>query len=233
MPIGLNGNLVKSEKFLTLDTDDRWVYVVLGMELSARDLLGHKPNMLEIQKITGLKKEKLDRSIVRLIAAGLIKRHRNKLFLEDEHHFTVIKEKKKETKDKEIYLRIFNYWQRIHNASKAKYTPSRRQKIKARINEGYTEDELRQAIYGCYVSDFHQGQNKQGQKYNQIDLIFRNGEKVEYFIKKYKENKHKEKEREENKKITQSKLREEMLDKHRRNGNVKELELDIEPGDLV
>lgn len=78
---------------------------------------------------------------------------------------------------------IFDYWQSVMGkANGTRLTSGRRDKIKARLKEGYTEDQIKQAITGCSKSEFHMGKNDQGIRYNDIDLICRNGQKVEQFI---------------------------------------------------
>jgi len=37
------------------------------------------------------------------------------------------------------------------------------------------------AVIGCSYSDWHMGQNPQGKKYNDIELIFRNAQNIERF----------------------------------------------------
>lgn len=37
------------------------------------------------------------------------------------------------------------------------------------------------AVVGCSYSDWHMGQNPQGKKYNDIELIFRNAQNIERF----------------------------------------------------
>ncbi len=80
--------------------------------------------------------------------------------------------------------RIFEHWDSVMPSSGTRrYTESRAKKIIARLKEGYTEDDCRRAIDGCASSDFHMGRDpgNGGQVHNGIDLIFRNGEKLEGF----------------------------------------------------
>lgn len=37
------------------------------------------------------------------------------------------------------------------------------------------------AVIGCSYSDWHMGQNPQGKKYNDVELIFRNAQNIERF----------------------------------------------------
>ena len=78
---------------------------------------------------------------------------------------------------------LFEYWTRIMGKSeRAKLTPGRRTKIKDRLKEGYTEEEIRLAIDGCAKSPYHMGDNDRNTAYDSIELICRNGENVERFI---------------------------------------------------
>lgn len=77
---------------------------------------------------------------------------------------------------------VFEYWQNTLNHKKAKYSQDKARKIKARIKEGFTVEECKEAIDGCAKSPFHNGQNNDKKKYHSIDLIFRNASKLEWFI---------------------------------------------------
>lgn len=77
---------------------------------------------------------------------------------------------------------VFDHWVNAtgRTAGKVRLTDDRRRKIQARLKE-YPKTDLMAAIDGCMRSPFHQGQNDQGRKYDGIELIFRNGEKIEQF----------------------------------------------------
>lgn len=77
---------------------------------------------------------------------------------------------------------VFEYWQKTLGQEAAKFDKARKGKIKARLAEGYTVEQLKQAVDGCRVSDYHMGINEDGKRYDNIGLIFRDGEKVEQFI---------------------------------------------------
>lgn len=104
------------------------------------------------------------------------------------------KEKKEVKKEKEVpngtmsgkpdaVAEIFAHWQKILNHPKTTLTKDRRGKIKARLAEKFTVEDLKLAIEGCRGSPFHQGDNERGEIYDSIDLIFRNAEKTEQFIR--------------------------------------------------
>lgn len=55
--------------------------------------------------------------------------------------------------------------------------------ICARLSDGYSEDDLRLAALGCATSRWHQGENDRHQVYDSVELIYRNADKVDAFIR--------------------------------------------------
>lgn len=97
-------------------------------------------------------------------------------------------EKKREEKIKELsskpddsVVEVFLYWQKIMGTEQAKLSPKRMAKIKARLKE-YSVAQIKEAIDGCKKSGWHMGQNKDKKKYNDIELICREPEKVDAFL---------------------------------------------------
>src|SRR5215831_14030148 len=72
---------------------------------------------------------------------------------------------------------VFEYWRDKTGRLDAKLTGEREMKIRARLAEGYTLDQLKQAVDGCRSSSFHQGDNDRGHRYDDITLICRSGSK--------------------------------------------------------
>jgi uncharacterized phage protein (TIGR02220 family) len=83
-------------------------------------------------------------------------------------------------------LEVFDYWKSKLNHPQAKLTPERQKKIEARLKEQYTVEQIKTAIDGCASSPFHMGQgpDSNGTVYDDIELICRNGGKLESFIAK-------------------------------------------------
>jgi len=79
---------------------------------------------------------------------------------------------------------VFCYWQTRLNHQQAKLTPKRKRNIEARLKEKYTVEQIKTAIDGCASSPFHMGQNQNGTVYDDIELICRDGGKLEGFIAK-------------------------------------------------
>ena len=108
--------------------------------------------------------------------------------LEVEVEVEVEKKKKKNIKNTmsgkpDDVQKIFDYWKsRMGKSGNSKLTKDRRAKIKSRLSEGYTPQQICQAIDGCASSTYHMGQNDQGTVYDDLTLICRNGSKLEWFI---------------------------------------------------
>jgi hypothetical protein len=64
---------------------------------------------------------------------------------------------------------------------KPELTESRIKLIERSIKR-YGADDVKAAITGCANSEWHMGGNPQGKKYNSIELILRNAEKIEFFL---------------------------------------------------
>lgn len=77
---------------------------------------------------------------------------------------------------------IFEFWKAEMNHSRARLDQKRRRKIQDRLKDGYTPDDIKDAIRGCKQSPFHQGQNENGTKYDDICLICRDAEHIDRFI---------------------------------------------------
>lgn len=73
---------------------------------------------------------------------------------------------------------VFEHWQTVHGHPQAKPTEKRRRRIAERLKR-FSLDELRQAIDGYKLSPFHMGANKDGVKYDDIELFMRSDEHVE------------------------------------------------------
>lgn len=85
----------------------------------------------------------------------------------------------------DVVSEIFEFWKTTMSLNqKTLLTPKRKKKIRDRLKEGYTIERIKNAIVGCSLSPFHQGQNDTHTKYNDIELICRSGEKLEFFEQK-------------------------------------------------
>ena len=78
---------------------------------------------------------------------------------------------------------VYSYWcQTMNKDSRTKLSKKRETKIKARLKDGFTVNELKIAIDGCAKSGYHMGQNDTGAIYDDIELICRDDAKVKRFI---------------------------------------------------
>ncbi len=81
----------------------------------------------------------------------------------------------------------FQHWQQICNYRRARLDEKRRKLILARMKDGYSLEDMQDAINGCYLSAFHQGDNSEGKRYDDISLILRDAAHVDAFIVLYEE----------------------------------------------
>lgn len=78
---------------------------------------------------------------------------------------------------------IFEYWKAVMGKDNSvKPTAGRMSKIKARLKDGYTEEQIKSAIDGCKSSSHHMGKNNSGKVYDCLTLICRSAEKLDMFI---------------------------------------------------
>jgi hypothetical protein len=84
---------------------------------------------------------------------------------------------------------IFCHWQHVMNHPNAKLDTKRRRKIETVLKD-YSVDDLKKAIDGCANTPFNMGSNDRFQKYDGVDLIFRDAEHIESFITKAIGNAH-------------------------------------------
>lgn len=78
-------------------------------------------------------------------------------------------------------MELFRYWQRECEHTSARPTPERLSKVVARLRDGYTAADIRKAIDGAKHSAF---ENDTGKRFDDLELICRNGTKLEQFIER-------------------------------------------------
>ena len=81
---------------------------------------------------------------------------------------------------------VFTCWKTTFGHEKAKLDEKRKKYIRSALLLGYSVDDLCSAISGCSMSPFHMGDNHNGQRYDALDLILRNAEKIDQFIGFYR-----------------------------------------------
>lgn len=77
---------------------------------------------------------------------------------------------------------VFEFWKQAMKTPRALLDDKRKRLIRTALKTGYTVDQLTEAITGCANSEWHMGKNDRGTKYNGLDLILRNAEKIDSFI---------------------------------------------------
>lgn len=79
-------------------------------------------------------------------------------------------------------LEIFNYWKEVMKKNNSSILNAKRDKaIKARLQEGYTVEQIKLAILGCSMTPHNMGQNNNGKRYDDLELICRDGVQIERF----------------------------------------------------
>ena len=93
-------------------------------------------------------------------------------------------EKRGGEKRGEDILRVFEHYRKYHPRAHKKPNNKSQEwkKIQARLAEGSSVEDLFLAIDGCHISPYHQGENERGRKYDTLELIVRDGSKVNQFI---------------------------------------------------
>ena len=77
---------------------------------------------------------------------------------------------------------VFEFWKNTMTSPRSLLDDKRRKAIKSALKTGYTVEQMCDAITGCAKSDFHMGKNDRNTKFNGLDLILRNAEKIDQFI---------------------------------------------------
>lgn len=78
---------------------------------------------------------------------------------------------------------VFDHWKAVMNKNNsARLNEARLKKIKARIKEGYSVDDMKLAIDGCANTPHNMGQNDRGELFNDLELICRDGANLERFM---------------------------------------------------
>jgi len=90
--------------------------------------------------------------------------------------------------DESNILEVFQYWQAKMNHPRAKLDKKRKSIIQAAIKQGYTLEELKQAIDGCHKTPYNMGNNPQKKKYDDIGLVLRDASHIERFMGNAMEN---------------------------------------------
>jgi hypothetical protein len=78
---------------------------------------------------------------------------------------------------------VFEFWlQTFNKRPGTKFGPKRRKAVLARLNDGYTVDDLKSAVLGCSITPYNMGSNENLTVYNDLELICRDETKVDRFL---------------------------------------------------
>lgn len=94
-------------------------------------------------------------------------------------------------KTSDAVQRVFDHWsageKRTGGVKRAMLTPERRKRIRARLKDGYTVEELCAAIDGFHGDAWHLGQNNRDTRYTDLHTILKSAAKVDAGIAKAKQ----------------------------------------------
>jgi hypothetical protein len=82
----------------------------------------------------------------------------------------------------EAVSKIFDHWQTVMNHPQARLDKIRHRYIRDALAMGYGVFALCQAIDGCSLTPHNLGQNKQGQRYDGLHIIFKSADQIDRFI---------------------------------------------------
>jgi uncharacterized phage protein (TIGR02220 family) len=79
---------------------------------------------------------------------------------------------------------VFAYWQRVLGHPRAKLGKPDRKRIRARLEEGHSLEDLKRVVDGCAASDWHMGRDPKnlGKRFDSLELLFRDAGKVAEFM---------------------------------------------------
>lgn len=77
---------------------------------------------------------------------------------------------------------VFSYWKQVMQKGRAMIDSKREKAIRARLRDGYSVQDIKDAIQGCAWSKFHCGENDRQKRYQDIELICRDACHVDSFI---------------------------------------------------
>lgn len=78
---------------------------------------------------------------------------------------------------------IFNFWcATMKKGAGTKFTDDRKKAVKRTLKDGYTVNDIKQAITNCRNNPFNMGQNDSGTVYNDLELICRNDKKFRHYL---------------------------------------------------
>lgn len=77
---------------------------------------------------------------------------------------------------------VFSYWQQIMDKPRSRIDSKREKAIRGRLRDGYSVQDIQDAIQGCAWSSFHRGENDRQKRYQDIELICRDASHIDQFL---------------------------------------------------
>jgi hypothetical protein len=77
---------------------------------------------------------------------------------------------------------LFEHWKARTAHAHAQLDPKRKTVIETALNQGYSVNELSQAVDGCCQTPFNMGDNERGQRYDGLQVILRDADQIDRFI---------------------------------------------------
>lgn len=81
---------------------------------------------------------------------------------------------------------VFDHWKLIMNHPGSQFDTKRKKVVKARLKEGYSVNDLKEAIEGMSNCPHNMGQNEQGIAYDRIGIVLKDAESIDRFRRMYK-----------------------------------------------
>lgn len=76
---------------------------------------------------------------------------------------------------------VFDHWQTVMKKSKRTVLDANRKRLITKALKNYSVFDVKAAITGCALSPYHMGENESRKRYDGLELILRNAEKIEQF----------------------------------------------------
>lgn len=127
-----------------------------------------------------LSEEQVERALVRALRAWRERTYTRAEFAKRFHQLAdQLHDTEKSTHAKQVRV-VFEHWVSAtgRDPERTKLTPTRRAKVVARLNEGYSLEEILQAVTNCAADPFV---SDEGKVFSDLELICRNGAKLEQY----------------------------------------------------
>jgi len=88
----------------------------------------------------------------------------------------------KSASDSTEVVEVFDFWRYTMNHAQAKLDSKRRKAIATALKMGYSVDEVKTAIVGCSLSQWHMGVNDRSTRYDGLHIILKDADQIDKFI---------------------------------------------------